>query len=683
MAVGNFPAAIEAIDAVLAINSGNVEAIVDKADVLRQTGHYAHAIESCTQALALNPSSAHGYVVRAASRWSLNLRESALADIRRAVVLGPRPEVKGLLGIYLQGCGRSEEGLPHLLNAVKGDAKNPFWHKHLADCYHLRGDYQSAFREYQEAVTLDDRYVDAYCDLSGLLSSTFSYPLAESVARLAILLKPTSPNAYRNLGVALQMQKKEEDAIEAYATALTLNPDFHNALVNMRILRDRNCDWTDRDADWTKLRDHTYRKGQQIPPFGLIAVLDEPSEHLLCARVSAAVAKSTVPSETSGSPEPSRRASEKIRIGYMSADYNDHATANLITEHFERHDRNRFDVFAYSIGINDGSTMRRRIERSVDTFVDLGSMEYEAAANRIRADAIDILVDLKGYTLHSKPQILAHRPAPIQINYLGYPGTMGADFIDYIIADPIVLPMDQQPHYDEKIVHLPDCYQPNDRLRPLPEPVTSRADCGLPDEAFVFCCFNYAYKISPDMFAIWMRILAAVPHSVLWLLDSGEQVSRNLRKEAARHGIEEKRLVFAKKAPLKDHLCRVAAADLLLDTLPYNAHTTASDALWVGLPVLTCSGRSFASRVAASLLHAAGLPELVMDSLALYEAEAIRLANDPAVVAALRARLMTNRSTSALFDTTAYTRHFETALTTMVAQRERGEPPRPFSVERT
>ena len=682
LALGQFAVAGSTLDAALALDPRNASILIDRADALRQTGDHAAAIERACRGLALDPLSAHGYIVRAAARWALNLRESALADIQRAVVLRPLPSVRGILGLYLLGCQRPKEALVALEDAMQADPDNAVWHKHIGDCHTIAGDFQAAFHAYHKAVVLDQRYAEGYCDLSGLLIKTASYEMAKSVAQLAIQLKPALAEAHYSLGVALQMMGQEEDAIAAYRDAMIHKPHYPNALVNICILRGRNCDWHGRDDEWSKVRAQTYRIGFEVPPFSLIATADDPSEHLICARVTA-TAKTPTPmlgvSAYKASAQPRRTG--RLRIGYLSADFHAHATAHLISEHFEHHDRARFEIFGYSIGIEDGSTARARIRQGVDAFVDLRNMPHEAAAERIKSDGIDILIDLKGHTLHARPEILAYRPAPIQVNFLGYPGTMGADYIDYVIADPIVLPMDQQVFYDERIVHLPNCYQPNDRHRPLPRAATPRVECGLPQDAFVYCCFNYAYKIAPEIFAIWMRILKGVPNAVIWLLDSGERVADNLRLEAARQHVDPNRLIFAKKMPLAEHLARVASADLLLDTLPYNAHTTASDALWVGVPVLTCMGRSFASRVAASLLAAVDLPGFIVGDLAAYEAEAIRLALFPVDLAHARDTLTANRMTTALFDTNLFTRHFEAALDEMGALHEAGRPPQPFVVK--
>ena len=352
-----------------------------------------------------------------------------------------------------------------------------------------------------------------------------------------------------------------------------------------------------------------------------------------------------------------------------------------MAELFEGHDRERFEVVAYSYGPDDNSPMRGRLNSAFDRFVDVRALSHRQAAERIQAEKVDILIDLKGHTHHARP-ISGYRPAPVQVSYLGFPATMGADFIDYIIVDRFVVPDDQQRFFSEKLVHLPGCYQVNDRKREMAGVGTSRQDWGLPAEAMVFCSFNNSYKISPAFFEVWMRLLRSAPESVLWLLEANELVKGNLRSEAARRGIDPDRLVFAPVVPAAEHLARHRHADLFLDTLPCNAHTTASDALWAGLPVLTCSGHTFAGRVAGSLLTAIGLSELVTVSLEEYERIALALARDRQGLAALGEKLEKNRAATSLFDLPRLTDNIEAAYERMWQTWLAGQQPAAFSVER-
>jgi len=354
--------------------------------------------------------------------------------------------------------------------------------------------------------------------------------------------------------------------------------------------------------------------------------------------------------------------------------------ARLIAGVFEHHDRTRFETIALSFGSERESSMRKRLEGAFERFLDVERASEADIARHVRELEIDIAIDLMGYTRGGRPGILALRPAPLQVNYLGYPGTLGADCIDYLIADSVVIPDEQRAFYTEKIVYLPDSYQCNDSQRRIADAVPSRNEAGLPETSFVFCCFNYNYKIMPEIFDIWMRLLSSVEGSVLWLLEDHPAATANLRREAEARGISASRLVFAKRVPLDQHLARLKHADLLLDTLPYGAHTTASDALWVGVPVLTCLGASFAGRVAASLLSSVGMPELITHSLEDYEKCARHLAVNRSAVLALREKLARNRTSVPLFDTARVTRNLETAYSLMWERQQRGEPPVTFSV---
>ena len=369
-----------------------------------------------------------------------------------------------------------------------------------------------------------------------------------------------------------------------------------------------------------------------------------------------------------------------MRLAYLSADYREHATAYLAAGLFERHDRSRFEVIGVSYGPDDHSPMRQRLMRGFDRFVDVQSRGDEETARLLREMEVDIAIDLKGYTTGARPEILSYRPAPVQVSYLGFPGTMAAPFIDYIIADRWVLPEADRPYYAEQVVYLPDSYQVNDAARAIAGNVPTRAEAGLQQDAFVFCCFNNSYKIMPPVFEVWMKLLREIPESLLWLLEDSREARRRLQHAAQASGVDPKRLVFAARVAPAEHLARHRLADLFLDTLPYNAHTTASDALWAGLPVLTCVGTTFAGRVAGSLLRAVGLPELVTHSLHDYETLALRLARAPALLADVRSRLARNRATAPLFDPERFRRHLEAAYLTMWETAQRGEPPRGFAV---
>ena len=407
-------------------------------------------------------------------------------------------------------------------------------------------------------------------------------------------------------------------------------------------------------------------------PFGSQAVATSSRSLQLCAEL---FNKHRFPPSVAAYPQRHQSPHKKIRIGYLSGEFRDQATSHLIVGILETHDCSQFEVYAFDNGWDDQSLIRRRIEAAVSGIIDISQLGDESAIEAIRECHIDILVNLNGYFGEERTRLFARRPAAIHVNYLGFPGTLGANYIDYLIADRLVIPAGHERFYSEKIAFLPACYQANDRNRPIANNTLNRADCGLPQESFVFCCFNNGYKITPSVFDCWMRILKKVERSVLWLLQDNPDAAENLRKEAAARRVDPRRLVFAERLMLADHLARHRLADLFLDTLPYNAHTTASDALWAGLPVLTQIGETFPGRVAASLAHAINLPELVTPNPHDYEALAIELASDKDKLAAIRQKLSDNRLTTTLFDTELFTRHIEAAYKAMHKRHQAGLAP--------
>jgi len=363
----------------------------------------------------------------------------------------------------------------------------------------------------------------------------------------------------------------------------------------------------------------------------------------------------------------------RIRVAYLSADFHDSAMGKLLAGLFEQHDRTSFEVSAISFGPEQNSPMRKRLKGAFEHFFDVQRESDQEIADLVRRLEVDIAVDLMGFTKNNRLNVLARRPAPIQVNYLGYPGTMGASYMDYILADPTVIPDDQRAFYRETLARVPESYFVNDNRRIISERTPTRRECGLPDKGFVFCCFNNSYKITPEVFDVWMRLLKATENSVLWLFQSSSAAAANLCREAERRGVSPDRLIFALKAEAADHLARHRLADLVIDTLPYNAHTTACDALWVGVPVLTCIGTTFVGRVAASLLKANGLDELITQSLGEYEALALKLARDSSFLASFAERAVQNRNKCALFDTERSARHFEAAYRAMWERYQRGD----------
>ncbi len=496
----------------------------------------------------------------------------------------------------------------------------------------------------------------------------------EAIKAIFDVLKrdPCRATAFGQLGNVFQLVKMPEEARESFRNALALGyaPVEMAAAVVFNSLEASS--WTNLEADLAALNDLiALGRGQPVPFFCLNFPWTRQQQLTAFRAKGARLFRNITPL-----PGRARRpVGSRIRLGYVSGDLHEHATAYLIAELFEHHDRARYDIFAYSYGENDKSAMRTRIERAFGgNFVEAREMATEALAQRIRDDAIDVLIDLKGYTLYARNEVFAYRAAPIQVNFLGFPGSLGSEHYDYIIGDPVVTPVEHADGYAEKIAQLPHCYQPNDRQRPIGAPV-SRADCGLPSAAFVFCCLNANYKITPQVFDRWCSLLRQVDDAVLWLFVANSQARKNLLAEAQLRGIDPQRMFWATSQPMPQHLARMQVADLFLDTLPVNAHTTASDALWAGLPVLTILGESFASRVAASILVAAGLSELVARDLDEYERIALDLARDRKRLIALRNRLASGRDTCALFDSARYTTELEALLGRMVERYDLGFRP--------
>jgi predicted O-linked N-acetylglucosamine transferase (SPINDLY family) len=494
----------------------------------------------------------------------------------------------------------------------------------------------------------------------------------------ALATKPDFAEALNNRGDALLDLGRHEELIENYKTLLSVKPDYDYARGGLLRAQMQCCEWAEYDES-TAQTSEDIRSGKRADtPFNFLAVSESAADQLKCSQTFVA---DKYPAAAQPVWRGERYRHDKIRVAYLSADLRDHAVAHLIAGLFEAHDRTRFDIAAISFGPDPNDEMRARLRAAFNRFIDVREKSDQDIALLLRELEIDIAVDLQGFTKHCRPGIVAHRAAPVQVNYLGYPGTMGAPYIDYILGDQHVIPPEHQSYYTEKVVYLPECYQPNDSKRRIAARTPTRAELGLPDDGFVFCSFNNTYKFTPAMFDVWMRLLRHVEGSVLWLQEVNATAAKNLRREAIERGIDANRLVFAPRVPrLEDHLARYRLADLFLDTLPFTAQATASDALWAGLPVLTRLGGAFAGRVAASLLNAVGLPELIAGSREDYEALALKLAFNRELLADIKARLAQNRATYPLFNTDRFRRHIEAAYVTMWERGQSGEPPASFAV---
>lgn len=489
-----------------------------------------------------------------------------------------------------------------------------------------------------------------------------------------VMVDPDHGDAIRNLGQTLTLAGRLDEAVSIFRLALQQRPENHFLRLRKAYQQLHICDWSE-FGEVDALLDKAGPLTDAGTPFAMLSFADEPAIQLRHARACAAkFAREAGPAAPIKSPQ--RQPGERIRIGYLSADFHDHATMHLMAGLFREHDRQAFAIHAFSIGPDcPDQAMRRLVVESVDSFTDLRNVNDDDAARRIRAADLDMLIDLKGYTKESRTGIVARRPAPVQISYVGYPGTMGADFMDYLVADATVIPAAQRRHYSESIIHLPGSYQPTNDERRIASEIPSRDELGLPERGFVFCCFNQTYKVTPLEFDIWIGLLREIEGSVLWLLGSNAWAQANLCAEAERRGVDPRRLIFAGLQPQADHLARIARADLFLDTFRINAHTTMSDALWAGLPAVSLAGRSFAARVGASVLAAAGLPELIVQTAEDYERLSLELARNPDRLATIRAKLRDVRTDCALFDTKRYTRAFETGLRRVHERAQAGLPP--------
>jgi protein O-GlcNAc transferase len=658
--------------------------------LLHQTGKHAEAAATIGKAVLLDPRSPdylnnQGLALRAAGK-----PQEALASYQKALQLSPHdPDIHTNLGNVYQELGRFEEAAGCFRRVLYGnpkdlDTRNALCHalQSLADEYHAAGQYRQAEAAYEELLELAGGQPHLYYNL-GNAQRELGKP-AEALASYekALKLTPEDADIHNNLGNVLRELGRLDEAIVCYENALRRNPQLYHARVHLVHQKQHVCDWRGLDEDIAAIREWVRTVPEaQISPFAFLAMPGTTAgEQKLCA--AHWVRNRYGPLLEQGRKQPfayGRRSGNKLRIGYLSADFRLHPLAFLISELIELHDRSRFEVHAYSYGHDDKTAERRRLENAFDHFADMRTLSLFDMARKIHEDGIDILVDLTGYTQSSRSSLLARRPAPVQVGWLGFPGTMGGELFDYVLSDSFITPEDQAQHYGEQVALLP-CYQPNDRKRPVGKTPT-RAEAGLPEHGLVFCCFNQTFKITPQMFDIWMRLLREVPDSVLWLLECNRWARENLAKEARARGIDPARIIFAPRVPIADHLARHALADLFLDTLPYNAHTTASDAIWMGLPVVTCPGETFTSRVAGSLLHAAGLPELVTSSLAEYESLALSLARQPQDLQALKDKLRANRDAMPLFDMPAFARKLEQAYRHMWQHWQDNQPPASFGIE--
>jgi predicted O-linked N-acetylglucosamine transferase (SPINDLY family) len=628
----------------IAAKPDQAEAHNNRGNAFRALKRLEEALEDYGKAIALRPGYFEAHYHRGNTLWELGRPEDALASYNAAIALKPdHAGVHNNRGIALWGLKRLAEAVEAYDASI---ARKP--------------DHAEAYNNRGTALLEQNRPKEALASL-----------------QKAIELRPGYPDAVRNHATALSVLRRFDESFETYDRLFNEAPTLTGVEGQRLNAKLQLCDWRDIDSESVHLVQSIRSGIPATQPFYLLAAPSSPGDQLQCSRLWT---KTHYPLSEPPVWRGEKYQHDRIRVGYVSADFRHHPMAYLAAGMFESHDRSRFEVTAISLSPDDGSEIRQRLQASFERFVDASSLGDDQIAELVREQEIDILVDLMGFTTHARTAIFARRPAPIQVSYLGYPGTMGAPYIDYLVADRIVIPDYQRQHYSESVVFLPDSYFVNDSRRAIAETQFSREQLGLPPTGFVFCCFNTAPKISPEIFGCWMRILKQVPGSVFWLLESSLKAMENLKNEAVARGIDPGRLVFAPHMAPAEHLARHRLADLCLDTLPYNAHTTACDALWAGTPIVTCLGETFVGRVATSLLYAIKLPELVRTTLQGYERLAIELAMQPVKLAGIKRRLAANRDSAPLFDTALFTRRIEAAFSGMIDRQQAGEMPADITV---
>lgn len=639
---GRFPRAVEMI-ARAAVKGWSARLHHDLGYAFSGLKRYEEAIASYDRAIGLDPAYADAYVNRGNAQMALSRLEEAIASYEIAASLNP------------------------------GDLRA---HNNRGNAFQTLNRFAEALASYDAAIAIKPDYADAYGNRGAVLKKIGRFEEALASYDKAIALKSDYVEAHANRAAILQDLRRYEEALVSYETALALKPALPFLAGNVLNAKMGICDWSNFEDDAAEII-RKIEAGEKVSrTLPVLALTDSLSVQRKAAEIEASLIRSV-----GAWPYGAVSRGDRIRVGYFSADFRDHPVAHLTAGIFKRHDRSKFEIHAFSFGPDDGSAMRRRVVAAFEKFHDVRHMTDADVARLAREAGIDIAVDLTGYTRYGRTGIFARRAAPIQVSYLGFSATTGCDYMDYILADKTLIPEPNRASYSEKVVYLPGSYLPNDDGREIAERSFTRAELGLPDSGVIFCCFNSSYKINPAIFDIWMRLLRQIDSSVLWLRSTGLATAANFRREAERRGIDAGRLIFADRLPMAEHLARHRAADLFLDTLPYNAHATAADALWAGLPVLTCAGEAYAGRVAASLLTALDLPELVVNDVHAYEAAALRLAGDLQELGALRAKLEVNRRAGPLFDTERTSRHLERAYHLMVERWLSGSAPDHLEVE--
>ncbi len=655
---GNYRSAVDLIGQAIEIYPNAAAFYSNRGNALLELKQQKPAIADYDKAISLKPDYAQAYNNRGSALQALKQLEAALASYEKAIALAP----DYAQAYYHRGSALQELKRPAA--AIASFDKAISLRPDYAEAYGNRGvalqaltQLDAAVASFDKAIALKPDFADAYCNRGIALQELQQLDAAIASFDKAISCKPDLAEAYCNRGNALQELKQLDAAIASFGKAVSLKPDFADARTRKLFLQATICDWRAMGEDAEAISTLGV-SANAVQPFAMLSLEDNPARHR--ARSETFARERYTLAEPAPIAVPATRPA-RLRIGYFSADFHGHAVMYQLIRILELHDRTRFEVYAYSFGPPAEDAIRARAKDAVDVFRDVRALGGRDIAALAREDRIDVAIDLMGYTRNARPEIFVHRAAPVQISYLGYPGTLGASFMDYLIADRIIIPPQLRRHYCEKIIYLPHGHMATDNTKQIAERPIDRAQMGLPEQAFVFCCFNSGYKITPAEFDVWMRLLTRVEGSVLWLVRANPRAQQNLRAEALKRGVDPERIIFAERVPMADHLARHRLADLFLDTFHYTGHSTAADALWAGLPLVTKLGQGFAARVAASVLNAVGLSELVANSTEDYERLALALAENPQKLAALKAMLEVQKLRAPLFDSEGHARHIEDA----------------------
>jgi protein O-GlcNAc transferase len=670
--LGRHEQALESIDRLLATAANFAEAWLGRGNILFDLKRYEEALDSYERSVALKAGLSEAWLGRGNVLNALKRYKDALAAYDKALGLNPN-----LAGAWL-GRGNTFNELKRYDDALAAYERALALAPDMAEAWLGRGNLLSKINRLDEARSAFDRasaiipsLPEAWLGRGNVLFALKRYDDALAAYDKALAERPSLVEAQLGRGNVFSVLKRHLEAADAYAAVLRAVPQHpftKGLLLHQKMLA---CEWSNTDALVLEIERDIAEGKPSAEPFAWQGVANSPRNIQLCAEI---YSRERYPASNQTSFPPSITRHQKIRVGYLSGEFREQATSHLVVGLLELHEMSRFEIYGFDNGWDDRSKIRRRIDTALHETVNIRQLSDSSALAAIHDREIDILVNLNGYFGEHRTQVFARRAAPIQVNYLGFPGTLGASYMDYIIADRFVIPGDHKAFFQEKVVYLPECYQANDQKKEIAAYTPTRVENGLPEKGFVFCCFNNSYKILPEIFDRWMRILLQVNDSVLWLFGEDQEAAANLRREAVARNVNPERLVFAKRIPLADHLARHRLADLFLDTLPYNAHTTASDALWAGLPMLTCLGDTFAGRVGTSLLHAVRLPELITSSLDAYEEMAVSLAADPLQLAVVKQKLADHRLTTPLFDTACFAKAIENAYSIMYERHQAGLP---------